>query len=187
MKEDFEKLVKENRLIEAAELFYLIVGNRTFEQLDEELEIVDIFLRKVLPSLINHEPTWLIRNPDYTATFLDLSVNAFERDYFPSEMVDHAMHIRCFLAIAEALERDVLGVHKEVLYAADSEIKEHKTIAEKPLAHLEEFLKKNGITAALLGNFFVAYFNYLREIGREDIVERIGWIIEKLQKWNLLK
>jgi len=179
MRDDFQKLVKENRLIEAAELFALIVGNKTFEQLDEELELVDIFLQKLLPSLINHEPTWLIKNPEYTTKFLDLTMNAFERDYFPSEMIYHAMHLRCFLAIADALKRDVHGVHKEVLYAADSEIDEHESIDEKPLSHLEELLKKNGITTALLGTFFAAYFNYLREIGREDIVERVGWIIEK--------
>ena len=91
----------------------------------------------------------------------------------------HATQLRCFLAIADALKRDVLGVHKEVLYAADTEIEEKKEIENKPPSHLEEFLKKNGISAALLSTFFTAYFNYLRQIGRGDIVERVAWIIEK--------
>jgi hypothetical protein len=93
-------------------------------------------------------------------------------------MIYHAMHLRCFLAIADALKKDVQGVHKEVLYAADSEVEEKKADEKLP-SHLEGFLKKNGINAALLGTFFSAYFNYLRQIGRGDIVERVAWIIEK--------
>lgn len=179
MRDDFKKLVKEKRLIEAAELFSLIIGTKTFDQLDEELELVDIFLQKLLPSLISNNSTWLIKNPSYTTKFLALTINAFERDYLPSEMIYLAMHLRCFLAIADALKRNVQGVHKEVLYAADSKIAEQKIIDEKPPSHLDEFLKKNGITPSLLEIFFAAYFDYLKEIGRENIVERVGWIIKK--------
>lgn len=179
MREEFLRLIKEDRYIEAAELFYFLVKNKTSEKFDEHLELIDIFLRKALPFLVNHEPVWLIKNPEFTLKFLNLTADAFERDYYPSDMIYHAMHLRCFLAIADALRKDVQGVHREVLYAADSEIGEPKEIDNWPLSHLEEFLKKNGITAAILNAFFRAYFDYLKEIGRGDIVERIGWIIEK--------
>lgn len=179
MREEFLRLIKEDRYIEAAELFYFLVKNKTSEKFDEHLELIDIFLRKALPFLVNHEPVWLIKNPEFTLKFLNLTADAFERDYYPSDMIYHAMHLRCFLAIADALRKDVQGVHREVLYAADNEIGEPKEIDNWPLSHLEEFLKKNGITAAILSAFFRAYFDYLKEIGRGDIVERIGWIIEK--------
>jgi len=179
MIEEFKKLAGVKRYKEAAELFLQIIKNRNFDELSEELESVNIFLRQVLPYLINHESVWLIKNPKYAKRFLELSASAFERDYYPSDMIYHAMHLRCFLAISEALEKNVRGVHKEVLYAADSEIEEPERINEKPLSHLERFLEKNGITAAILAAFFTAYFNYLRQIGRGDIVERVAWIIEK--------
>jgi len=178
MREDILRLYKENRLIEASELFVSFIGKKTFDEFTEELESLDVFLRKILPALINKEPSWLIKNPEYTSKFLELALDAQKRDYLASEMSYQATQLRCFLAIADALKKDVLGVHKEVLYAADSEA-EDKKVDEKPLSHLEEFLKKNGISAALLGTFFSAYFNYLRQMGREDIVERVAWIIEK--------
>jgi len=178
MRENFLKLYKENKLIEASEIFLSFIGKKTFDELAEELECVDVFLRKILPALIDKEPTWLIKNSDHAAKFLELALNAQKRDYLPSEMSRHATQLRCFLAIADALKRDLLGVHKEVLFAADTEIEE-KDVDEKPPSHLEGFLKKNGISAALLSTFFTAYFNYLRQIGRGDIVERVAWIIEK--------
>lgn len=178
MIEDLLRLYKKNMLIEASEFFLSIIGGKKFDEFSEELELVDFFLRKILPALIDKEPSWLIKNPEHTSKFLDLALNAQKRAYLPSEMSYHATQLRCYLAIADALKKDVLGVHKEVLYAADTELEEKK-IDEKPPSHLEEFLKKNGINAALLGMFFTAYFNYLRQIGRGDIVERVAWIIEK--------
>lgn len=179
MREDFKKLINEKKYIEAAELFALFLKNRDFVEFDEELESVDLFLRKVLPFLTSHESVWLIKNPGNTKKFLDLTANAFERDYLPSDMIYYAMHLRCFLAIAEAMEKDIRGVHKEILYAADSESREPEEIEERPLSRLDKFLGENGITAVVLASFFKAYFDLLKEIGRADIIDRVGWIIEK--------
>jgi hypothetical protein len=179
MNPEYKKYIDEKRYVEAAEVLYIIIKNKKIDDLDEEIESIDLFFKILLPYLINNEVVWLIKNPKYAKRYLVLCANAFEKEYFPSDMVFFAMHLRCYLAISDAVDKDVQGVHREVLYAADQDSIEKDIDPKSPVPDLERLLKDNVVNTATLTTFFAAYFEFLRQIGKEDIVEKIGWIIEK--------
>lgn len=134
-----------------------------------DLETAHVALSELLPRLAADHASWLIRHSQYIDFFLAACERALGNGYNPHELIYHITHLRCYKAVALALNCKEPEARVEILRAASIEGPTNPPPISVPASPSAE---------ALLV-FFRSYFDFLRAQGYESEVGKIDWIIEK--------
>jgi len=183
---ELTQLIDEGRPHESLALFLETIKGKSLANLSApELGVFDIICQRGLQQLLENRTLWMVNHPQLIRKMLALLTEALDAGYYPAATLDHIAWLRCLLAITEAKEGRIEGVHKELCLVQPqtetSSLPEPNGAFQQKIKNIKQAQKSS---LDYLEEFFAAYVEFLRRAGRYEmgnfLEKRLRRILELL-------
>lgn len=180
----FGNLIEKQRHREAFEVFLEQVAGKSWQDLEgPDQPLLDQVCHRLLPELIQSHTLWLVDHPDHLRRMVELLTESLRVNYNRPTTLDQIAHLRCLLAIHQALAGQADRVHEELCLVQSGEsaepVPQPNGIFREKISPLE---LKEVSTAPFLAAFFAAYTEFLRRSGQHELANfldsRLGRLLD---------